>query len=312
MKIFKRYFERKKRTKISKGTVHQMDGIISSLDEEIRNLEDAIKLVSKEYSETELPIVINSFLFFRVTFKDIVLVTEQLIKEKDEQQRNLLIRTVALHLYEFLDDTKDFLGPKLRASLTQFPDSNFHIQELNKLKKYYSIIKNLIFKELGDIRHSVIAHKDQNSIELNRKIKGINHTNNIDSSGMLVWALFGLIISFQKNLMISLKYDYHRKNEFQNSAAETLAKSKNVNEFISVDIEFNKFLMLLSGVSFPAAEFLGDLTPDVLGKLKELAKNYENKNSVSEFLNKLTPDEKVKFYEAIKKYEKRERDFPKL
>lgn len=312
MKIFKRYFERKKSTKISKGTVHLMDGIISSLDEEIKNLEDAINLVSKEYSETELPIVINSFLFFRVIFKDIVLVTEQLIEEKDEQQRNLLIRTVALHLYEFLDDTKDFLGPKLRTSLKQFSDSDFHIQELNKLKKYYSIIKNLIFKELGDIRHSVIAHKDQNSIELNRKIKELNHSNNIHGFCMLAWTLFGLILRFQNNLLISYKADYHSKNESQNSLEETFEKSKNVNEFISVDIEFNKFLMLLSGVSFPAAEFLGDLTPDVLGKLKELAKNYENRNSVSEFLNKLTPEEKVKFYEAIKKYEKRERDFPKL
>lgn len=309
MKIFKKYFERKKSLKISNGTARQMDGIISSLDEQVKNLEDAIDLVSKKYSATDLPIIINSFLFFRVTFKDIVLVTEQLVEEKDEQQRNLLTRTLALHLYEFLDDTKDFLGSKLRVSLKQFPDSDFHIQELNKLKKYYSIIKNLIFKELGNVRHSVIAHKDQNSRELIRKIKEINYTNNVDSSGMLVWALFGLIIRFQKNIMISIKYNYHN-NESKNSLEEPFEKSKNVNEFISVDIEFNKFLMLLSGISFPTVAFFNDITPDLLEKLKELDGNNESKNSVSEFLNKLTPDEKVNLYESIKKYEQRERDFP--
>ena len=312
MRFINKYFGRKKSINISKRPVHLMDKIISSLDEDIKNLEDAIKLASKESNTTNLPIVINSFLFFRVTFKDIVLVTEQLIEEKDEQKKNLLIRTVALHLYEFLDDTKDFLGQRLRVSLKQFPDSDFHMQELNKLKKYYSIIKNLIFKELGDIRHSVIAHKDQNSIELNRKIKELNQPNNIHGFCMLVWVLYGLILRFQKNLLISLKVDYYSKNESQNSLEKTFEKSKNVAEFISVDIEFNKCLMLFSGISFPGLKFLDDLTPDVLAKLKGFAKNYEKGNSISEFLNKLTPDELVKFYEAIKKYEKRERDFPEL
>lgn len=297
-KYIRKLFNRN--SKVNKGngtireTISQMDKIVSHLNEEISNLESAISEVSEKSNSTDIPIILNNFLFFRVTFKDIVLSTQLLLEEENEQKKNLLLRSLVLHIYEFLDDTKDFLGKKFRADLKEISDYDFHLQELNLLKRYYELIKKLKFKELSDIRHSVIAHKDQNSIVLNNKIKEIDHID-IDSSWLLIFLLFALIIRFQKNMLISIKNDYKKKRGDE---------SVSDNKFISIKRVFDHFTMLFSGIPFSILALLENLPPDVYAKFMELVRNSNEEDATTEFLNNLTSDELMKFYQAIKIYER--------
>jgi len=301
MKFFKWRFKKPKMISVANENVELMSRIIVILDQETDNLYEAFNFVSEKYSTPNLSFILNSVLFFRTNFKDIVLVTKQMNSEKDEQQKNLTARTLALHLYEFLDDTKDFMGQKMRKELEHFPDSNFHIEELNKLNKYYQTIKQPIFQELRDIRHSTIGHKDQNSLELHRKIKEINIAN-IERSCMMVWVIIDLILKFQKNLLISIKKNINKKDELQSLPDVTLKKDDIENGLISIDFEIQDILLLVKGISLAEVKFFNELPPVIKYKMKELG-NVEKKG-LSEAIENLSRDEILSFYKVIKKYKK--------
>lgn len=281
MKFIKNFFERRKNKKVTNKAIKLMDSIIFSIDSEIENLEEAINLMNEKYKVDALPLVANNFLFFRVTFKDIVILTKQSLEETDAKKRNLLTRFLALHLYEFLDDTKDFLGKKLKEDLEKFPDHEFHIRELYRLKDYYYSIKNNIFKELGDIRHNVAAHKNQNSIELSKSIREVDRSN-VETSCMLVWMLFSLILRFQKNLTYSISNDCIKKPNTKELNKSSPEQNNTVKEYITIDSEFRKSAMIMYGVSPALAEVYSKLTPEGFKKLKELVEYMEaqkNKNN---------------------------------
>jgi hypothetical protein len=109
MNFFKWHLKKQKSNIVTDETVELMNKIITNLDEEINNLYESYNFSFGKYGINNLPVVLNSIIFFRTNFKDIVLLTKQMISEKDEQQENLNARDVALDLYEFLDHNKDFL-----------------------------------------------------------------------------------------------------------------------------------------------------------------------------------------------------------
>ncbi len=304
MKFFKRNLKEQKNIVITDEAVEFMNRLITILDEEINNIYEAYNLMSEKYNIYNLPFILNSVLFFKTNIKDIVLATKQMISEKDELQKNLNARTVALHLYDFLDYTKDFLGPNMRKELEVLPDSDFHIQELNKLKKYYQTIKESIFQELRDIRHSVIAHKDKNSIELHKKIKEIN-PDKINSSCMIVWVLITFILRFQKNIIISIRTNDNKKDELHVLPDASFDIDDNKNKLISIDNTFNEIFMLINDISIRNNNNKKDelqSLPDVSFKIDD----NENKlisidhtvNEIFMLINDISPTE-VKFFNEL-------------
>src|SRR5580698_9080721 len=86
-----------------------MEKVTSLLSEEIQVYEAVIVTLNKKYNLDATPPIVNSILFFRISFRDIINAIKQLRNSTAKEDINLNSRSLALHLYEFLDDTKHFL-----------------------------------------------------------------------------------------------------------------------------------------------------------------------------------------------------------
>jgi len=241
------------------SAVNIYDGLIKRLDSEIKMLEKAVRVMKKKYKTDELPLLINNLIFFRISFSDILSTVKQIIPAEGKD-KNLLLRSLSLHMYEFLDDTKDFLGPRLRKDLCIIPNSVFHLKQLQELKILYKSIRESAQNNLGGIRHNTIAHKEQNSIELNRLIKSIKtKEGDIQMAFILVSILFGCIIRFQKNIITSItkqgkikegdlvvifsevkKWLYILKHELPYEVADYLSKLSN-DQLITLKVKLDEY-----------------------------------------------------------------------
>lgn len=281
MVIITKYIERKKKEKINKEALIALDKIATSLREEIDNFETIIDRMNKEYKVEETPILINQFLFFRISFCDIVGILKQLVKVQDEHEENLLCRTLSLNLYEFIDDTKDFLGPKMKEGLSGLPNESYLISELYKLKKYYwDIRKNNLFNDLAEVRHNTVGHKDMNSIRVSRMIKNISSVN-IAAICFVVFMLFSLIINFQHNIFFSIKNQIDKEESVADKNKNESDKEVTSKKRRGVEAEFKRMLLKIKGVAPDFADVLCEVTPETIKKLEELIEYLNNKNEQS-------------------------------
>lgn len=261
MNIFRKYFISKKRIQFQKKVDNHLDILTESLTKDIDDIANVVQLIKSKYNTDELPIVINHFLFFKVSFRDIISLTKQVADAKDKHEKNLLNRTLAQHLYEFLDDTKDFLGKNFKNDLEKLPNSILLVPELYRLKEYYKAIKNSMFSALGDIRHNTSAHKTQDGTVLNRMIKSID-SKEVNTNCILVWMLFALILNFQTNILRSIMH--HEESKI-------LKKTSEIEPFIielGIDAEFKKDIMILQGVHPEFAKYICNLSKVQIEKLQ--------------------------------------------
>src|SRR6202000_2173204 len=122
MGYLKSFRKIRKKTKAQPGIKGSSDFelLIATIESQIDLFEEAVKIMQAKYETDLIPPIFNNFLFFRLVFKDILSLIGQLQKEQTVREQNLTARSLALHLYEFLSDTQDFLGPKMQGGLTGF------------------------------------------------------------------------------------------------------------------------------------------------------------------------------------------------
>ena len=171
-------FKKDKSLKQSKELSKAIDNILASVTTLITFLQSQIEEFSKVVEEFQqirqtdiIPAIFNSSIFFRITLVDILVTTKQFAKADSNEDKNIIIRNLSIHLYEFLDDTKDFFGKEMLESLKTLPDKEILIADLYKLKGINKAVKDAILKPLGEIRHNTGAHKEHNSLILRNRIK---------------------------------------------------------------------------------------------------------------------------------------------
>ena len=278
------YLKVKKQKKAKRDLILSFDKIINLLDPQIDIFDSAIQHLQDKYQTKELPIILNQFIFFKITFKDIIGSIKQLHKTSDTNELNLITRSLALHLYEFLDDTQDFLGHKMREELKlmNLPNIDFLIKDLNHVKEIHKAVKNATNKSLADVRHNTVAHKEQNSLVLNGKIKSLNQRE-IEMSAILSFTLFIAINHFQNNIIKSISYvidefvkdvDLQRQ-DFKDKMYEEL-------KLRSTRTEFNKTVLIFTGtdplIADAICEFSKEELDRIISVLKDLSDNLNNYN----------------------------------
>jgi len=287
-------FQKNRQKQKSKGSDPIMPGhfgqVINALESQIDMFEDAIKVMQAKYATDLIPPIFNNYLFFRLVFKDIFGLIGQLQKAQTEQEKNLTARSLALHLYEFLADTQDFLGPKMKGGLTGFDDLIRHdllTKDLYKVKEIYKATKNKTFNQLADIRNHTSAHKDQNPLLLRNKINNIS-AHDVQVHAILCTILFMTIVHFQNNVLASIIEEMNTKEGIV--AAVTAAAYK------TVEREFRESIMIFRGTDPRLAEVLSDLNQEEINKLVEVVAYLEkNKSTLAQ-----ASDVKVKNRNRIK------------
>jgi hypothetical protein len=276
MVVITKIIEKRKARKVNKQAIGAFEGLSATIKDEINILETSIENMSKKYgvSEEQTPFILNHFLFFRVAFQDILRMTIQALSVEDEYDANLHSRNLVVHLHDFIDTTKDFLGKKMRDDLSLFVDSDYLKNELQSLKTIYKQIKDDIFQNLSDVRHNTVAHKDTNALKLSRMIKHVS-ADKIQRASIQVFMLFGFIINFHQTILYSLKVQHDSKFKV---LEENLTEASGI-EFKkpkSISAMLTKLLLIINGVEDEVADILCELTPDGIKKLKELKEYLED------------------------------------
>jgi hypothetical protein len=243
--------------------------LIETIDSQIKDLVSAIEIMHAQFQTDLVPAIFNNYLFFRLAFKDIFSTVCQLLKSQQERDRNLIARSLATHLHEFLSDTQDFLGPKTKGGLVDFDNlsnQDLLIKDLYKLKEIYRAIKNKTFKSLSDIRNNTAAHKDPNSLLLNRKIQNIK-TEEVQLYSILCSVLFMIIVHFQNNVLASIIQQ-------MNAGTGTMIP---VTPYRTVEQKFTEVCMIMQGVEPWIAELASKLTQEEMKKLNEIVAYLQEK-----------------------------------
>ena len=254
-----------------------MSSLITLLSNDIEIYQNAVSQMQEQFKTENIPPILNSILFFRITFRDIVSLTKQVITAKEGFDKNVNSRSLALHLYEFLDDTQDFFGPKMKESIESigFSDKDFLIKEMYRLKEYYKATKNAVFKNLAEVRHNTVAHKTQNSVLLNKMINDLS-SNDIETSCLLIWILFYMVVGFQKNI-INATFQLLQEKKLIEESNSNYLQNNNIKKRFEIDKEYKKIVLTMQGMEPEMAEVLCDVTPEALNKMIELAEHLQKK-----------------------------------
>jgi hypothetical protein len=266
-----RKVKREVKAKPGRKVSGHFEPLIDVLESQIDMFDEVIKLMQAKYQTDLIPPIFNNYLFFRLVFKDILSLIGQLQKEQAERDKNLTARSLALHLYEFLADAQDFLGPKMKGGLAGFDDLPNHdllTKDLYKLKEIYKGVKDKTFKDLADIRNNTSAHKDQNPLLLRRKIRAIS-SHEVQVHAVLCTVLFLTIVHFQNNVMAAIMQEMDAKLGTSTAPAAP---------YKTVDRAFRGLVMIIGGTEPRLAEVLSDLTQEEIKKLVEVVAYLEKKD----------------------------------
>ena len=94
----KKYLKTKK---LKKDITLGFKKTINILNPQIEQIDAVFQSMQSKYNTKELPLIINNFLFFKITFRDILTSMNQLQNLTDQDEINLTTRSLALHLYDF-------------------------------------------------------------------------------------------------------------------------------------------------------------------------------------------------------------------
>jgi hypothetical protein len=275
---------------------NSMEFLSNMLGEQIDMWHEVAESLNKKYNVESTPPVINNLLFFRICFRDIVDATKQLRNSTAKSEINHNSRVLALHLYEFLEDINEMFGHKLRKNLQLLPDSDFLINELNRLKTYQKSINTILLNKLKPIRHNTIGHKHKDAIVLNQILQKVK-SNDIEAYSFLVWIFSLQIACFQNNVLHMLKVTSENKRLNPPKDITTLNEEITLTRIGSkVDYEFKRCMLMLKGVDPQIAAVLCKWTAEEINReIKSLSElqDYINTKSVS------NTEMKVKFLQGI-------------
>src|SRR5687767_7306403 len=103
---------------IGKATARKYEQAIQIADQDVFILKTTLQEFEKKYGHQKEPYeLFGSFIFLRICFKDILTIEKYIKTVKAPADRNLFARTLALLLYELLDDMGQLLGKRYESFL---------------------------------------------------------------------------------------------------------------------------------------------------------------------------------------------------
>lgn len=199
IKQFKNATLKKSVKQVQRETAMSLAQTIRLLDKDIERLNTEIQDAKSNTNINNLPLIVEQLIFFRVAFKDVLTGSKQLLIADNESDRNFIARTLALHIYEVLDDSKEFFNRKMKDEVKQLPNKDLLLADFFFIQELFKGFKNNAFEELKDIRHNTVAHKELNSVVLSQKITNID-VERVSAFSILALVLFVCVLAFQKNV----------------------------------------------------------------------------------------------------------------
>jgi len=142
-----------------------MDNWHTNLEEEAHLLLEALEKMEGTNGHQEGPFNQTTIgVFIKFSVMDIFLLFKILFKCDDEREKNILARTLATHISEFIDDVGNLVGKPLAETMKEFSDDEELKQALKSVRVWYQSIKDR-YEGMREIRNIVSAHKDRNVIK---------------------------------------------------------------------------------------------------------------------------------------------------
>lgn len=153
-----------------------IEKLISKFKYEIPRLKKGIEMwIENSGNINEMAYkVANVPLFLRLSLLDTSILFHHLLKSNLEIEINLFARLVSSQLYEFIKDVLKIFGKDFRVLLSQFPNNENLIKELNFLIKVMNDIKEAYINFFKTVRNNIAAHKDYDSIIQTRLIEKLD------------------------------------------------------------------------------------------------------------------------------------------
>ena len=174
-----------------------MDRWHQTLEEEAHMVLDAVEIMQRKYGYHEPPFNQTTIgVFIKLSLMDIFLLYKMLFKCEEEREKNIIARTLAIHISEFIDDVGKLVGKPLADASRKY-QANPELQlAIKNIRVWYNSIREK-YKSMLNIRNIVSAHKDRNVIlQL-----ATNENINIDEIHILV------ILNFQFFAAAFQKYE---------------------------------------------------------------------------------------------------------
>ena len=192
----------------------EIDGIISTIKEEVDLYSKVLNLVEDKYGKhNEAAELATIFPFLNLSMLDIMILHKQYLSTTNKIEKNFICRTAAHHMYEFLEDAAGVLGKQMNFTVDRL-NNTFIDAEVKSLRKSFNELKAELHTPLKKLRHNVSGHKDRdirNQIEISNAIN---------------------LVEFQKNFVLFMLF-FARFTLFKNSITdETLKRRQVINDVI--------------------------------------------------------------------------------
>jgi hypothetical protein len=159
-----------------------MDDWHDRLNKEAHLYLDAIEVVESRHGHHEVPFNQSTIgVFIRFSVMDIFLLYKMMFCTDGEQEKNVLARTLAIHIAEFIDDVGNIVGKPLADKMKKYNEDAELNDALKKVRIWYQTIKEK-YDGMREIRNIVSAHKDRNVT----KQLAVNEKINVDDFHTLV------------------------------------------------------------------------------------------------------------------------------
>lgn len=154
-------------------TIKYNNSSIKILKDEALNFLEAVKLAEEKFGKDERAKEVTTiFSFINLSMIDIITLFNLYLKSNSHEEKHLICRTAALHMYEFLEDGGKIFGTDLKL-FSEIHKSKDLDPEIKEIRKIFFKIKKENIELLKAIRNNVSGHKDRDidtQIEVNNRI----------------------------------------------------------------------------------------------------------------------------------------------
>ena len=177
---FKKIRERRSKFKM----VKVMNGYIAVLGTNVLVMLQAIDDVeARKGSHEDFFQHITVFMQIRFAMIDIMELYKIYFNCSDFWERNLLMRTAAIHAYEFFQNTGKLIGYTMNKHIEKIKDPLIE-QSLKNLRIQFNSLKKKFESRMHEIRNAVSAHKDRN---IRAQLEVINSIDDSEFDIFMVW-----------------------------------------------------------------------------------------------------------------------------
>ena len=149
----------------------------------------AVEVVEAKYGHLEKPYIqVTMFYFIKFSLIDIFELYKIYFRTTNPWERNILARTMAVHIFEFIDDVGNLIG-KMNSLISKLNDEELK-EGLKSIRVLFHEFQTE-YDKMRNIRNYASAHKDR---DIRKQIEVIDKINDEDFN--LVMIKFQLFVYY--------------------------------------------------------------------------------------------------------------------